>query len=108
MSYDYACDYGTLGTYCGGNADIDFEKDPDSTTDFAFDWSANLGADVIATSVMSLPDGLTAVSDMLVGNKTAIFVSGGSCGRIYRIINRITTTGGRTYDRTMRILVRQQ
>jgi len=50
-----------------------------------------------------------AVSDMLVGNKTAIFVSGRKLRQ--NLSNYKSDYGppaGRTYDRTMRILVRQQ
>ena len=84
----------------------DFEKDPDAIIDFAINWVA-LDDDEIATSVFSLPDGLTEVSSSFEGAVTQIFVSGGSAGASYRITNRITTTGGRTLDKTIRVLVRE-
>jgi hypothetical protein len=86
----------------------DFEKDPDSTTDFAFDWSADLDGDTLSTSVFLLPDGLTQVSVIMEPTRTAIFVSGGSCGAIYRITNRVTTSGGRSWDKTIYIKVTEQ
>lgn len=84
----------------------DGEKDPDETIDFAFNWAAFLGTDTIATATFSLPDGLTQVSTSNTTKTATIFVSGGTAGYSYRITCRITTAGGRTKDKTIRIKVR--
>ena len=86
----------------------DFEKDPDSTEDYAFNWVMDLGGDTISSSTFSLPDGLTEVSTSNTESVTQIFVSGGACGQTYRITNRIQTSGGRTFDKTIRILIRER
>jgi len=82
-----------------------FEKDPDETLDFPFNWKPELNGDTIFTSTFLLPDGLTQVSSANTSDTATIFVSGGSSDVIYRITNRITTVGGRTRDRTIRVLV---
>jgi hypothetical protein len=86
----------------------DFEKDPNSRTDFAFDWSADLEGDTLETSEFLLPDGLTQESVFLEDTRTAIFVSGGSAGSVYRITNRVTTSGGRAWDKTIYVKVTEQ
>lgn len=83
----------------------DYVKDPDSTEDFQFNWKPELGGDTISASTFLLPDGLTEVSSSYTPTTATIFVSGGSVGTIYRITNRITTAGGRTKDKTIRVLV---
>lgn len=83
----------------------DYVKDPDSTEDYRFNWTLELDGDTILTSTFFLPDGLTEVSSSNTTTTATIFVSGGSVGTIYRITNRITTAGGRTKDKTIRVLV---
>lgn len=86
----------------------DFEKDPDETSDFDFNWSPEMNGDSILTSTFVLPDGLTQVSSSNTDSVVTIFVSGGDCGRLYRVTNRITTTLGRTRDKTIYIRIREQ
>lgn len=95
-------DYGDYTSTCGP---ADYEKDPDSTVDYPFNWVPVLDGDTISTSTFLLPDGLTSVSTGNTTSSATIFVSGGSAGRIYRITNRITTAGGRTFDKTIRVKV---
>jgi len=83
----------------------DFLKDPDETVDYLFNWKAKLDGDTIATSDFLLPDGLIEVSSSNTTTTATIFVSGGSVGSTYRVTNRVTTAGGRTYDRTYNVLV---
>lgn len=83
-----------------------FTKDPDSTLDYGNDWSAWLtdaGDDTIATSVWIVPDGITKASDSHTTTTTTIWLTGGTLGTRYNVVNRITTTQGRTEDRTLRI-----
>lgn len=85
----------------------DFTKDPDSTEDYQFRWSPELDGDTISSSSFSLPDGLTQVSTSNTTTTATIFVSGGSSGQSYRVTNRVVTAGGRTWDKTIRILVQE-
>lgn len=96
--YD-ACDYTRCCTQ------IDYQQEVGDILDYDFNYAAKLGADTIVTSIFGLPDGLTEVSSSHDTNSAAIFVSGGTAGRIYRIVNTITTAGGRTYERTIRVQI---
>lgn len=99
--YGYECCDSTDGGIFG-------EKDPDATTDFEFNWAQWLDGDLIDTSVFLLPDGLTQASASNTDTTATVFVSGGSSCGVYRITNRITTLGGRSQDRTIRVRVREQ
>ena len=83
-----------------------FEKDPNATLDYVFDWTAWLAGDTISTSTWApLPSDLTSVSTSNTTLTTTIFVSGGTPGRTYRLRNRITTAGGRTDDQTAELVI---
>ncbi len=84
-----------------------FIKDPNAILDFGLDWSPWLGADTIATSVWTLPAGITQQSASNTTTTTTIWLSGGTAGTKYLVTNRITTAGGRTDDRTMTINVKE-
>lgn len=84
---------------------VDYEKDPDETIDFAFNWSAFLGADTISSVTFVLPDGLTSEDESNTTTTATIFVSGGTACCSYRITCRIVTAGGRTKDKTIRVKV---
>lgn len=86
----------------------DEELDPDSTEDFVFDLAAELEGDTISSVVFLLPDGLTEVSSSNSDSTATIFVTNAECGVIYRITCRYTTAGGRTRDRTIRVIGREQ
>lgn len=98
-----SCDY---GSWSRTPIAYDVEKDPDETIDFEFNWKAFLGSDTISASTFVLPDGLTSVSTSNTPKTATIFVSGGTACASYRITNRITTVGGRTKDKTIRVRVR--
>lgn len=84
------------------------EKDPDAVLDYGVDWSAELakhGNDTINTSTWIVPTGITKDSDSHTTTTATIWLSGGSVGKTYKVVNRITTVGGRTDDRTLSIQV---
>jgi hypothetical protein len=79
-----------------------FVKDPSSTLDYGFDWTAWLtGSEVISTSTWTVPTGLTKVTDEHANKTTTIWLTGGTKGQIYTVTNRIVTTGGRTEERSL-------
>lgn len=86
----------------------DFEIDPDNTEDFVFPLATDLDGDTIASVEFVLPDGLTEVSSSNTDTTATIFVSGAECGITYRITCRYTTAGGRTRDKTIRVIGRPQ
>ena len=85
-----------------------FMKDPNSTLDFAIDWSAWLGTDTIATATWTVPTGITKVTDSASTTVATIWLSGGTAGAQYDLLCRITTAGGRTDDRTISIYAREK
>ena len=85
-----------------------FAKDPNAILDYSVDWSRWLAGDEIATSEWIVPVGLAKASDTNTTTKATAWLSGGAAGQSYAVTNRITTTGGRTEDRTMTIRVEER
>ena len=80
-----------------------FKKDPDAVLDYTFDWALYLTplSDSIAT-VTWLPDaGLVVSNSTHTTNTATAFVSGGIIDTTQILTCRITTTGGRTDDRSI-------
>jgi len=87
----------------------DYIKDPDAVLDYTFDWSNWLtGGETIATSQWVVPSGITKDSEANDTTTTTIWLSSGVAGSDYEITNRITTSGGRTDDRTFKVRVRSR
>jgi hypothetical protein len=89
---------------------VDYNQDPDSILDYEFAWAAKLNGDTIATSAFIFEDGLAEASSSNTDTTTTVFINaaGGGLGGIYRVTNRITTAGGRTMDKTIRILISEE
>lgn len=66
-------------------------KDPDFILDYSLDWSSWLGAETIATSVVTAPAGITLVSQTNTTTVVNFRLSGGSLNNDYELINTITT-----------------
>lgn len=88
-----------------------FNKDPDEVLDYVRDWSVVLDGDEIATSVW-LPveeaeaDQITVDSDSHDETTATVWLSGGNLNVTHKVLNRITTTGGRTFDKTLRFKIK--
>lgn len=98
-------------TYDQDNLPVAPIKDPDSIIDYGFDWTSWLdsaNSETILTSDWILESGLTEVSKAIAGDVTTVFLSGGEVGYTYRATNRITSSGGRTEDRSMFIPVKEK
>lgn len=79
-------------------------KDPDAVLDYGHDWSAWLiDGDQIAASTWIVPTGITKESDSHDATTTTVWLSGGELDKRYFLVNRVTTTAGRTDDRTLQI-----
>lgn len=85
-----------------------FQKDPNAVLDYGLDWAKWLGDDTIATSTWTVPAGITKASDASAAAITLIWLSGGTAGTSYACVNRITTVGGRTDDRSIQINVAER
>jgi hypothetical protein len=85
-------------------------KDPADARTYSIDWSPWLAglptADTIASSVWSLPAGVTLVAQANTTTKTSVRVSGGTTGTNYSISNTVTTTNGEIKKVLFQLVVR--
>jgi len=88
-----------------------YVKDPAALLDYSWDWSewlAEIG-DTISSATVTVPDGLTAVGDPVVGSPFVTqFVEGGVLESVYRMVCQITTAGGRVDERSIYLTIREQ
>ena len=87
------------------------DKDPDEVLDYQIDWTSALDeGDTIATSAWSIvtaPDAVLEIdSETNAATTTTVWLSGGTLGVRYGLLNRITTVGGRTMDQSVYIKIR--
>lgn len=82
-----------------------FIKDSAAVLDYQIDWSEWLDGDTISTSEWTVPSGITEDSDANTTTTATVWLSGGTVGQEYRIVNRVVTAGGRTDERYIRIKV---
>lgn len=94
-------------------------KDPEAVLDYKFDWAPldnNTGlsnwlsdGEKIVSYLVTVPEGLTKVSDNLADNDTSVVVwlSGGTSGVDYPVECRITTAT-RTDERSVILPVRER
>ena len=77
--------------------------DRDETLDYSVNWANWLQAgETISTSAWSIaPSDPTLSGATEAAGVTTTFVSGALRGRVYRLTNRIATTGGRTAERSL-------
>jgi hypothetical protein len=85
-----------------------FVKDPDATLDYKVDWTLWLDGDYITTSTWDVPAGLTEEAKVNDTTSATVWLSGGTFGQRYEVINRIITNAGRTDDRTIIIRIRNK
>ncbi len=85
-----------------------FTKDPNAVLDYTIDWTRWFAGDQIATSAWLVPTGLTKIADSKTPSSATVWLSGGTAGQSYTVTNRITTTGGRTEDRSFTIRVEER
>ena len=78
-------------------------------TDYALDWSARLsGDDRIVTSSWIAPDGITADQSSHSDTLAIVWLSGGTIGKSYDIVNRVVTANGRHFDQSVRIRIKSK
>jgi len=89
-------------------------KDPNEVLDYEIDWAGSASVpgrtygDVITVSTWTVPAGLTKDSDSHSDLVCTIWLSGGTAGENYELLNRIVTTGGRTHDQTVKLKCRNK
>lgn len=86
-------------------------KDPDAVLDYGVDWSVYLDAGEVITGSawIIFPEGeLMASTPSYDDASTTVSLSGGGRGKIYYVTNRVTTSLGRTDDRSFTLRIEQQ
>lgn len=86
-----------------------WQKDPEAVLDWDFDWSDWLeSGETISSYVVTVPTGITLAADGRVGAVITAWLSGGTVGSPYRVECKITTSDGRTDERSLTIRVQER
>lgn len=88
-------------------------KDPNEVLDYQLNW-ANADdprletGETITSSTFSVEEGDVVIdsSSYVASGLTTVWLSGGTAGIRCTILNRIITSGGRTYDQSVRLRIR--
>lgn len=87
---------------------MNFTKDPAATLEYVFDWTAFLGTDTISVAVVTVPAGITKVSEATAAGKVTVWLLGGTVGQSYTVTCKVTTVAGRIDERSLLIRVRDK
>jgi len=85
-----------------------YVKDPGAVLDYSIDWGAGYlqSGETLSSSIWTIfPADMTQNSASNAAGVTSITVSGGAVGQIYQLTNRITTSQGRTDERSITVRV---
>lgn len=82
------------------------QKDPSDVADYQIDWALLLGSDTISASSWVAPAGFTVNSQSFTATTATVWLSSGAAG-VHQITNTITTSGGRTFERSVELTVAQ-
>ena len=82
-------------------------KDPSAVLDYVFDWKEEWLAtgETIDNYTITADTGITVGSSTEDAGKVTVWLSGGTAGINYKVACLITTTAGRTDERTIWIKV---
>lgn len=87
----------------------DHKKDPDATLDWIFDWTLWLGDfETIIDAQFIVDPGIVVNSSSHTQRTATVWLAGGNESQVYRITNRITTSDGRTDDRSFTLRCTQR
>ena len=86
-----------------------FNKDPTAILDCAVDWGQWMGADAIASATWLVPTAgiFTATTGSTV-TSCVVYLTGGSVGSAYNVVNHIWTVSGRQDERTLQIFCNER
>lgn len=86
-----------------------YRKDPDAVLDYTWDWSDWLPSGDTITAVSAVATtGITVANQTNTTTGHTIWLSGGTEGNEYTVTSRVTTAGGRTDDRSIKVRVEQR
>ena len=87
-------------------------KDPNEVLDYQIDWGERLQTgETISTSTWTITGSdsvLVEDNNSISGENTVIWLSAGTLGVRYLLTNRITTSGGRTMDQSVRLKIQSK
>lgn len=83
----------------------DRSKDPNEVVDYDLSWVDQMteDTDTIASSTWTVPSGITKASESNTTTRTKVWLSGGTAGLTYTLLNRVVTTGLRTFDQSVKL-----
>lgn len=86
-----------------------YTKDADAALDYSVDWTSWLAdTEIITSHTVTAPAGLTLDSSSEASGVVTAWLSAGTVGTTYRVGFRITTSEGRTDERSIRIHVEER
>jgi hypothetical protein len=78
------------------------DKDVNSNLDYGIDWQYWLASgETIVSSMWIVPPELSLNSETFTITMATVWLEGGTVGRVHTVTNRITTSSGRTEDRSL-------
>ena len=81
-------------------------KDPSAVLDYVFDWTGWLATgETITDYTITADTGIAVDSSTEDAGKVTVWLSGGTAGENYKVACLITTSAGRTDERTIWIKV---
>jgi hypothetical protein len=86
-------------------------KDPDAMLDYTMDWGGGYlqSGETISSSIWTIfPGDMTQSAAGNTASDCTVTVQGGISGHIYQLTNRITTSQGRTDERSISVRVEQR
>lgn len=87
-------------------------KDKDENLDYGFNFTPVISGDTIQSSTWTQVQGdanLVLGTTGTNGNETFIWLSGGTNGMTYKIVNRVTMTPStRVFDRTLQVKIAEK
>lgn len=90
-------------------------KDPNEVLDYEVDWAAEdeprlETGETLVTSVFSVTEGTVVIDsdDFAPSGLATVWLSGGTDGEKCVILNRVTTSEGRTYDQSVTLRIRSK
>ena len=90
-------------------ANNQYTKDPSAVLDWDFDWTDWLAAaETITNHTITADAGITVDSSTEDDGKVTVWLSGGTAGINYKVACLITTSAGRTDERSIWITVRER
>ena len=87
-------------------AQFDFTKDPAAVLDWHVDWSSWLsGGETVTASAFEVSAALVKVSESSTSTTATVWLAGGAAGRVYDVVNTVSTSQGRTDRRRFTVKV---